>query len=161
MAMVLQTRDCAGKVAECRYESRPNCSLDKGSRKIAFWLIASVCFAVASGFCLLGYWPVMPFAGLEIGILAWAFEAIGRREADFEQIVIAQDRVELTTCRDGKMERRTMNRFWTRVILVCERPRSECRVFLSSAGKDTEVGRHLSDEERRELARTLKQQLGT
>ena len=43
--------------------------------------------------CLLGYWPVMPFAGLEMGVLAWAFEVIRRRELDYENLVIDRDRV--------------------------------------------------------------------
>ncbi|MGO9443197.1 MAG: DUF2244 domain-containing protein [Thiobacillaceae bacterium] len=159
MAVVLQTEGQADQPQACRFESRPNCSLHGTSRKLAFWLIASVCMGVASGFCLVGYWPVMPFAGLEIGVLAWAFDVIRRRESDYERLEIDQDRVMLVTRREGKIESRDLNRYWTKVIVQCDRPGADCHVLIRSAGKDSEVGCHLSDRERLELAQLLKKQL--
>jgi uncharacterized membrane protein len=159
MAVVLQTQGQADQRQACRFESRPNCSLHGASRKVAFWLIASVCIGVASGFCLMGYWPVMPFAGLEVGVLAWAFDVIRRRESDYESLVIEQDRVKLVTQREGKIEARELNRYWTTVVLRCERPGADCQVLIRSAGKDSEVGCHLNDEERLELAQMLKKEL--
>jgi uncharacterized membrane protein len=107
----------------------------------------------------MGYWPVMPFAGLEIGVLAWAFDVIGRRESDYEKLVIDEDRVDLFTRREGRIEERILNKHWTKVVLVCERPETNCHVLIRSEGKDSEVGCHLSDEGRHELAQMLKKQL--
>jgi uncharacterized membrane protein len=161
MAVILQTLGRTDRTEACRFESRPNCSLHGASRRLAFWLIASVSMGVASGFCLMGYWPVMPFAGLEIGVLAWAFDVIRRRESDYEKLVIDHDSVNVFIRREGRIEERKLNRHWTKVILQCERSGANCHVLIRSAGKDSEVGCHLSDEERLELAQMLKKQLGT
>ncbi len=159
MAVVVQIQGKLDTPGTCRFESRPNCSLSGASRKLAFWIIATVSLGIASGFCLLGYWPVMPFAGLEVGVLAWAFGVIAQRESDYEDLVIERDRINITTRREGRTEVRELNTLWTRVQLVCERPGANCRVLIRSAGRDTEVGRHLDDEGRRELAQALNRQL--
>lgn len=159
MAVILQSWSQSDQTGACCFESRPNCSLHGESRKLAFWLIASVSLGVASGFCLMGYWPVMPFAGLEVGVLAWAFGVIKRRESDFEKLIIDHDLVDLVTRREGKTEERKLNKPWTRVVLVCERPHTNCHVLIRSAGQDSEVGCHLNDEGRLELAQMLKEQL--
>ena len=159
MAVVVQTRGKLDSIGTCQFESRPNCSLSGASRNLAFWIIAAVSLGIASGFCLLGYWPVMPFAGLEVGVLAWAFGVIRRRESDYEELLIDRDRISITTRREGRTEKRELNTLWTRVQFVCERPGVNCRVLIRSAGLDTEVGRHLDDEGRRELAQALNRQL--
>jgi hypothetical protein len=38
----------------------------------AFLAIAAVSLGIATAFALAGAWPVLPFAGLELGALAWA-----------------------------------------------------------------------------------------
>ena len=58
------------------FHSRPRCSLTRGQAHQVFWALAAVCFGVAIAFSALGYWLVLPFAGLEVGLLAWAFEAM-------------------------------------------------------------------------------------
>jgi uncharacterized membrane protein len=159
MAVVVQTQGELDHTGTCRFESRPNCSLPGASRKLAFWIIASVSLGVASGFCVVGCWPVMPFAGLEVGVLAWAFDVIRRRESDYENLVIDRDRVSITTRCDGRVEKRELNALWTRVRVVCHGPRTNCRLLIRSEGLDTEVGRHLNDEGRIELAQVLSKQL--
>jgi len=91
--------------------------------------------------------------------LAWAFGVIRRRESDYEELLIDRDRISITTRREGRTEKRELNTLWTRVQFVCERPGVNCRVLIRSAGLDTEVGRHLDDEGRRELAQALNRQL--
>jgi uncharacterized membrane protein len=114
---------------------------------------------LAGGFCLLGYWPVMPFAGLEVGVLAWAFDVIRRHESDYEDLVIDRDRVSIITRREGRVEKRELNALWTQVRVDCDRRGTNCRLLIRSQGLDTEVGRHLSDEGRIELAQVLSKQL--
>ena len=157
----MQIRGELDHTGTCRFESRPNCSLPGASRKLAFWAIATVSLGVASGFCLVGCWPVMPFAGLEVGVLAWAFEVIRRRESDYENLVIDRDRVSITTRREGRVERRELNALWTRVRVVCDGPGTNCRLLIRSEGLDTEVGRHLNDEGRIELAQVLSKELSS
>jgi uncharacterized membrane protein len=118
-----------------------------------------VCFAAAIGFAVLGYWLVLPFAGLEIGLLAWALEALRKRESDFETLTIDGD-VVMLEWRAGKQSgRRTMNRQWVRVACECAAPGKDCRLSVRSHGRETEVGHHLSDEARLQLAATLRSKL--
>ena len=43
---------------------------------MTFWSLVILCFGTAIAFAVQGYWLVLPFAGLEIGLLAWALESL-------------------------------------------------------------------------------------
>jgi uncharacterized membrane protein len=141
------------------FQSRPNLSLTRPQERLVFWSLAALCFATASGFALLGYWLVLPFAGLEIGLLAWAFKELRGREGDFESIVIEGDAVVLEWQAGMHSGRREMNRHWVRVSCGCRTPGRNCRLSVSSHGRATEVGQYLSDEARLQLAATLRSRL--
>jgi uncharacterized membrane protein len=156
----VNTEDRAGESAGAFvFESRPNHSLTRPQERLVFWSLAALCFATASGFSLLGYWLVLPFAGLEIGLLAWAFKVLRSREGDYETLVIAGDVVVLEWHAGGRGERRELNRQWARVVCDCRTPGRNCRLSVSSHGRATEVGQYLSDEGRLQLAATLRSRL--
>ena len=135
--------------------SRPNCSLTRTERGRVFWGIATVTLLVASVFSWLGYWLILPFAGLEVGVLAWAFEALGREADDYESISICDDEI-LIERRQGKhFERRTLNCKWVKLVLVGARPGGKVKLALRSYGQETELGAYLTDEARLELAKAL------
>lgn len=141
------------------FQSRPNHSLTRTQERLVFWSLAALCFATAIGFALLGFWLILPFAGLEIGLLAWAFEALRSREGDYETLTIEGDVVVVEWHAGKHGERREMNRHWARVACECRRPGRDCRVSVSSHGRATEVGQYLSDEARLQLAATLRSKL--
>ena len=154
------TDDCEGVSAGAFvFHSRPNQSLTHRQQRIVFGSLAAVCFATAGGFALLGYWPILPFAGLEIGVLAWALGALRSREEDYEKLTIDGDVVVLEWQSDTHGGRREMNRQWARVVCDCRTPGRNCRLSLSSHGRETRVGQYLSDEARLELAATLRRKL--
>jgi len=154
------TEDCAGESAGAFvFESRPNQSLTRPQERLVFWSLAALCFATASGFALLGYWLILPFAGLEIGLLAWAFNALRDREADFESLVIEGDVVVIEWRAGPHRGRREMNRHWVRVACGCRTPGRNCHLSVSSHGRATEVGQYLNDEARLQLAATLRSRL--
>ena len=156
----VKTEVCAGESAGAfEFHSRPNLSLTRPQERLVFWSLAALCFATASGFAWLGYWPILPFAGLEIGLLAWAFKAIRSREDDYESLMIEGDVVVLEWQCGIHGERREMNRQWARVACNCRTPGRNCRLSLSSHGRATEVGQYLSDEARLRLAATLRSRL--
>jgi uncharacterized membrane protein len=158
MAQVISQAGLAESDGVFEFISRPNCSLTHAQQQRVFWGLAGVCFGIASAFAAMGYWLVLPFAGLEIGLLAWAFEAIRARESDFESVTIRGDTL-ILEWHDGKRcGRREMNRHWAMVICHCRRS-GRCRVSLRSHGKETELGQFLSDEGRLALAQTLRRQL--
>jgi uncharacterized membrane protein len=154
------TEDCAGESAGVYvFQSRPNHSLTRTQERLAFWSLAALCWVTAIGFALLGYWPILPFVGLEIGLLAWAFRALRSREGDYESLTIDGDRVVLEWHVGAHGERREMNRQWIHVVCDCRTPGKDCRLSVSSHGRATEVGHYLNDEARLQLAATLRSKL--
>ncbi len=156
----MNTEDCEGVSAGAFvFQSRPNHSLTHGQQRFVFWSLAAVCLATSSGFALLGYWLILPFAGLEIGLLAWALGALRSQEGDYETLTIEGDVVVLEWHAGTNGERREMNRQWARVVCDCRTPGRDCRLSLSSHGRETKVGQYLSDEARLQLAATLRRKL--
>jgi hypothetical protein len=88
------------------FQSCPRLALTRTQERLAFWSLAALCFATAIGFVLLGYWPILPFAGLEVGVLAWAFRALRSREGDYETLTIDGDTVVLEWHAGPPRERR-------------------------------------------------------
>ncbi len=63
-----------------RIELCPNCSLSVRGALLFFGSLCFVSFAIAGMLALEGFWPVLPFAGLEMALLGWALKAsLGRR----------------------------------------------------------------------------------
>lgn len=139
--------------------SRPRASLTPRLARQIFWSLAVLCLGVAAAFSALGYWLILPFAGLEIGLLAWAFERVRAHAADYESLVISGDTVRLEWRGEHGAGSREFNRHWARVELECRVPGRACKVWLCSHGRGSEVGQFLGDEERIALARTLKRRM--
>jgi uncharacterized membrane protein len=141
------------------FHSCPRCSLPRAQERLVFWGLAVLCFGVATGFAALGYWPILPFAGLEIGLLAWALEAMRKREGNYETLTIDGDTVVLEWREGNERGRREMNRHWVRVLCDCATSGRNCRLSVKSHGRETELGHYLSDEARLQLAATLRSRL--
>src|SRR6267378_2000688 len=73
--------------------SVPNRSLGPLGRRWTLAAIAATTFAVAAGAAAIGAWPVMPFAGLEIALLALAFRVVQMHDGDFERLEIGEHEV--------------------------------------------------------------------
>lgn len=139
--------------------SRPNHSLTPGQSRLLFWSLAFVSLGSASLLSALGYWLVLPFAGLEIGLLAWALDHLRLHAADYESLTIAGDKVTLEWRRAGVEGHRELNRCWACVDCACRAPGRDCHVSVRSHGDGTEVGLFLPDDQRLALARTLQRHL--
>ncbi len=136
---------------------RPNQSLSWSGNKRFFAGLAAVSLSVAGWMTYLGFWPVLPFAGLELGALGWALYYCARRGQWREVISIRGDRVEVAAGR-GEPERLwSANRLWTQVVVAPPRLRGHpTRLLLRSAGEAVELGSFLTDDERSELAGLLR-----
>jgi uncharacterized membrane protein len=141
------------------FHSQPLCSLTRDQERLVFWGLVLVCFGVAIGFAALGYWLILPFAGLEIGLLAWALDAMRSRKGDYETLLIDGDKVIVEWCDGKRRGRREMNRHWVCVMCDCATPGRNCHLSVRSHGRETEVGHYLSDEARLQLAATLRSKL--
>jgi uncharacterized membrane protein len=148
-----------GSASAFVFHSCPHCSLTRAQERLVFGSLVVLCFGVAIGFASMGFWLILPFAGLEIGLLAWALEALRNREGDYETLTIDGDEVMLEWRAGKQAGSRTMNRQWVQVACKCSAPGINCRLSVKSHGRETEVGHHLSDEARLQLAATLRSKL--
>lgn len=134
--------------------SRPNRSLGIVARRWVLGMIAATTLGVAAGAMAFGAWPVMPFAGLEVAFLAFAFRVLGQHDADFERLEIGAHEVRLEARDASRHTRFVAHRPWARVEMAgCG---TRCTLRLAYAGRAVPLGRMLSDEGRRALAENLR-----
>jgi len=137
--------------------SRPNRSLGPVGRRWVLGAIAATTLGVGAGATMFGAWPVMPFAGLEVTLVALAFRVLGKHDADFERLEIGDHEVRLEA-RDAEHHTRFVaHRQWARVVL--RQRGTRCTLGLAYAGRPVPLGRLLTDEGRRQLAESLRGRL--
>jgi uncharacterized membrane protein len=161
--MVVSTSDVnrASTAPQYRIELAPNCSLTPRSARVFVGGLACVTFAVAGFFALQGLWHILPFAGLEIGLLWWAVRASLRAGQQRELILISADSVVIERHGAARPTRTVFARHWATVKLrdppAAQHP---SRLMIESHGRGCEVGRFLTEEERLGLAGRLRQLVG-
>ena len=111
---------------------------------------------------MLGYWPVLPFAGAEMVLLGWALKTNMARRFEREHIEVSETEVILEyTFAHGTPRRVVFPRHWAQVKI--RRPKSPLhrgQLVIESHGRGHEVGKFLTEEERRHLAAELKLLIG-
>ena len=63
-------------------QRKRNCSISPAALATVFALLATATLAIGVGFAAFGAWLVLPFAGLEVLLLAGAFLATARENED-------------------------------------------------------------------------------
>ncbi|HZV98002.1 MAG TPA: DUF2244 domain-containing protein [Methylophilaceae bacterium] len=150
----------ASSVVDYKIIVRPNCSLSSQGRVRIVALIASFSLLIAIGFSLVGAWLVLPFAGLELLALAYAFYYIHCHAEDYESITIEGDQLEVEKHSYKNTSHIVFNRYWARVLLR-DMPCGDQSLLLRSHGKEVEFGRHfLNNDQRLALAKQLKKRVG-
>ena len=131
----------------------------RGVRNVILGFAAALAL-VALYFTLLGAWVVLPFLGLELLLIWWAFRTNARDGRAFERVRLTRD--ELTIARVRPSGRAQHHRIapphWLRVDLT-SRPGGDNELRLASHGKSMKVGVFLTSEERDELATALRDAL--
>jgi uncharacterized membrane protein len=118
--------------------------------------------AAVAGICSWhGFWPVLPFAGAEIALLVWAVGVTQQRARLRERITISYDSVLIETSDATATRRSVFPRHWAKVKLrVPQAALYPSRLMIESHGRAREVGRFLTEAERRALAARLKTLVG-
>jgi len=138
---------------------RPNRSLPPQEMLPLFIAVSAVLLTIGVGFALLGAWPVLPFAGLEIAVVGAVLRWMHRHQGDHEMVVITQDRVRVFR-RCGRQEHEAeFNRHWARVSETPSAGVDPLKVRIGSHGRFVEIGAGLRDEDRRRLAREVRMAL--
>lgn len=124
------------------------------------WLAAMVCAAIGLAFALAGAWLVLPFCGIEIVALWLALRHLHRHCNDYERIYRDADHLVVERLCGRQTERHELHPHWARLRILEPPNGSSCQLFIGSHGKEIEIGRQLASEEKKALARQLKQRLG-
>lgn len=144
-----------------RIEICPNCSLTLHGARVFFGLACIAPFGIAGFMALRGFWPILPFAGLEMALLAWALKVSLERRFHRQTITITERDVSIESRQRSRCEHVVFPRHWAQVKL--RRPAIRLhpsRLTIESHGRQCELGSFLTEEERRGLALRLQRLIG-
>ena len=148
--------------ADFRFHIQANCSLSPALTLLVYGTVGMVALSVALRFVFLGAWMVLPFTLLELGLLIWVLVQIRRRQQEDERITIADGEVLIAQTIGRETRESRFPHYWVAVVVKHARARNHpARLLLRSHGKEIEIGRHLTEEERLDLATELKNALST
>ncbi len=139
----------------------PHRSLGNTGFLIVMGLISGLSFVAGLMFLLLGAWPVMPFLGLDVVLIYWAFRANYRAAAAYEEVTVTPSelRVKKVSHR-GKVNEWSLNPVWTSLDRETHEEYGLLRLFLVSRGRKLTVGGFLGPDERESFAKALSAAIG-
>jgi uncharacterized membrane protein len=146
--------ECTDGLARYSFTAKRNNSISPAGWRRVFAFISAVTLGIAAGFTALGAWLVLPFAGIELALLFWAFRYLESHSGDFDRITIEGDQVTVEVLERNSQQCYEFNRYWVQVLL-----QGGSRLALRSRGIEVEVGRHLSIDDRVLAAKTLRERL--
>ena len=144
-----------------RIEIRPNCSLSVRSAQVFFAAACVVPFGVGTFLACKGFWPILPFAGLEMALLGWALRLSLERRFHRQSITVTEADVSIESRVRERCACVVFPRHWAQVKL--RRPAAKqhpSRLTVESHGRQCELGSFLTEEERRGLALRLQRLIG-
>ena len=130
-----------------------NCSISPAALAGVFAALAVAVLAIGAGFALAGAWLILPFAGLEVALLAAAYVAYARHAADYERIELEAGRLVVEVADARKTSRYELEARLARVVMENE------RVVLRGMREQLELGRHLDAGTRAAFAAELQKRL--
>ena len=146
---------------QLRIEICPNCSLSVRQAMLFFGSLCFVSFAVAGMLAVQGFWPILPFAGLEMIVLGWALKTSLGRRFHRQTITVSDADVSVESRDRAYCSQVVFPRHWAQVKL--RRPASRLhpsRLTIESHGRQCELGSFLTEAERRGLALRLQRLVG-
>jgi uncharacterized membrane protein len=137
----------------------PNRPLRAGGMLLVLGSVALIVTATAVLFILMGAWPVTPFLGADVALLAWAFFACARASKRRERLVLTRERLIIERfAPDGRCVREDLSPYWLRVDHH-DPEQVGTELALESRGKRWVVGQFLGAGERSTLADALREAL--
>ena len=134
---------------------RPNRSLTWEQTKIVYLCIASWTLALAGVFAVMGFWPVLPFAGGEIAVLGIAFYVNALAGTSVQVVTVGGDLVKVEKERPGPRCEWRFHRAWAQVDIDWSAADRASRLVVRSHGTEVVLGEFLTETERERLAATL------
>ena len=144
-----------------RIEICPNCSLSVRGAVMFFGSLCFVSFGIAGMLAIQGFWPILPFAGLEMLALGLALKVSLGRRFHRQTITVTDDQISIESRDRIDSSQVVFPRHWAQVKL--RRPASRLhpsRLTIESHGRQCELGSFLTEAERRGLALRLQRLVG-
>ena len=139
---------------------RPDRSLTWGQTKIVYLCIASYSLAIAGAFTVVGFWPVLPFAGGEMAALGIAFYVNALAGTSVQVVTVGADTVKVEKERPGPRCEWSFQRAWARVAVDWSAVARTSRLVIRSHGNEVVLGEFLTEPERKRLAAALADAIG-
>lgn len=134
----------------------PNASMSGMQMHCFLISMCVVSFGIAVGFAMAGLWLVLPFAGLEMLVLIFAFYAVKKSSACREVVSVIDENIIVETGRARLEKSCIFQRAWTQVLLQAPQIKGyPSRLLLRCGSRQVEVGACLSDDERQALRQRL------
>ena len=138
----------------------PNFSMSWKANQMLIVSLSVLSFGMALAFAAHGLWMILPFVGLEIAALTaglyWCCVKATRREV----ISIDADYISVAVGRDRAIQTTQFQTAWTKIVLQPSRVAGHPgQLVLRSKGNELEVGACLSQDERLELAASIRSAL--
>jgi len=138
---------------------KPNPPMSCGALRVILAIVGLFNFAFALSFVLRGAWPIAPFMGADVVLLAWAFRASCRAARRFEHVTLTPENLRiLRQPASGKPDEVALNPYWVRVEMD-NPPEPWSQLTLKSHGKGLQIGSFLAPEARAAFADTLRSAL--
>lgn len=134
---------------------RPNRSMTWEQTKTVYFCIASYSLAIAGAFAVMGFWPVLPFAGAEIAALGIALYVNALAGTTVQVVTVGEDIVKVEKDRPGPRCEWRFHRAWARVDVDWSSGARTSRLVVRSHGNEVVLGEFLTEAERTLLAATL------
>ena len=134
---------------------RPNRSLTWEQTKIVYACIAIYSLAIAGALAVMGFWPVLPFAGGEIALLGVAFYVNALAGTSVQVVTVGGDVVKVEKEKPGPRCEWLFQRAWARVDIDGPAGHRASRLVVRSHGNEVVLGEFLTETERKRLAATL------
>ncbi len=123
---------------------RTNAASNRQALLICVLFLSCAAIAIAIIFALFGAWLILPFAGLEVLLLAIGAVAACSHTGDADLLVISRNYVHLTQRRRSKRSVTSYIREWTRFVLVPGKTSHEpARLLIVNRVQELEIGEFL------------------
>ncbi|HTO40054.1 MAG TPA: DUF2244 domain-containing protein [Rhizomicrobium sp.] len=137
----------------------PNPPMSRRALLIILIFVCAINLAFAVSFMLRGAWPIAPFLGLDVALLAWAFRTSRREARRFEHVTLTASQLHIhRQPARGAGEDIELNPYWVRVEMD-DPPEPWSQLALRSHGRKWLIGSFLSPDARAEFAEALRNAL--
>jgi uncharacterized membrane protein len=144
--------ECSGDL-DFEHFAKRTISLSARGRQVALAFFAGALLCTSTMALMVGAWPVVPFAGLELLLLWIAFRWIAAHDGDYELIQIEREELRVRRGLRSAQTEFVFHRPW--VKLVVRRSSSQLSLALQHRGMVVPIGEDLDQVGREQLLSSL------